>query len=338
MTLKTSYPDDLQVALEPLLSLWGLGEGATLRLLTVSENATFLAEDPLSACRLILRVHRPGYTTKEEITSELDWLNALTTHPDIHIGAPAPLLDGSYIADVTVGDITTQVVAFYFVPGSEPALNDDLCHWYYRLGQSAAHLHCHSEQWERPVGFRRRSWRFDTIIGAQSAWGDWRDLQPFTPQELQLLEDVETSVKQALTRYGESPQRFGLVHCDMRLANLLVDGDRLTVIDFDDCGLCWFGWDFATAVSFIEDDARIQEFCHAWVDGYRTVRAFSADDEAILPVLVMLRRLQLTAWIASHSETPTARDLRSDWGSNTIRLAREYLESARLNSDRVQEH
>lgn len=332
----TSYPDALQAVLKPLLPQWGLTKETSLRLLTVSENVTFLAWDPQPDSRLILRVHRPGYTTREEITSELDWLNALTLQPDIHVGSPAPLLDGSYIADITVGEITTQVVAFNFVAGNEPALDDDLCHWYYRLGQSAAHLHCHSEQWARPDGFRRRIWRFDTIIGEQSAWGDWRDLQPFSPQELQLLGDVEQSVKAALTHYGESPQRFGLVHCDMRLANLLVDGDQLTVIDFDDCGLCWFGWDFATAVSFIEDDPRIEAFCHAWVEGYRTQRAFSTSDEALLPVLVMLRRLQLTAWIASHPETSTAQELRAQWGSNTLRLAREYLQRFPLSTDSVQ--
>ena len=40
-----------------------------------------------------------------------------------------------------------------------------------------------------------------------------------------------------LARYGTGPDRFGLTHADLRIANLLVDGDRTIVIDFDDCGL-----------------------------------------------------------------------------------------------------
>ena len=56
--------------------------------------------------------------------------------------------------------------------------------------------------------------------------------------------------------YGQGRERFGLVHADIRLANLLVDGDHVRVIDFDDCGLSWFMYDFATTVSFIEDHPR----------------------------------------------------------------------------------
>ncbi len=38
---------------------------------------------------------------------------------------------------------------------------------------------------------------------------------------------------------GTGPQRYGLVHADTRLANLLVDGGRVSVIDFDDSGFSW---------------------------------------------------------------------------------------------------
>jgi len=37
-----------------------------------------------------------------------------------------------------------------------------------------------------------------------------------------------------LARFGSGAARFGLIHADMRLANLLVDGDDVCVIDFDD--------------------------------------------------------------------------------------------------------
>ena len=47
-------------------------------------------------------------------------------------------------------------------------------------------------------------------------------------------------------------ERFGLVHADLRLANLLVEDEKVNVIDFDDCGYSWFMYDFGTAVSFID--------------------------------------------------------------------------------------
>ena len=49
---------------------------ASVELLNVSENATFLVCDP-DAGPSVLRVHRLGYHTEQEITSELAWMEAL---------------------------------------------------------------------------------------------------------------------------------------------------------------------------------------------------------------------------------------------------------------------
>ena len=75
-----------------------------------------------------------------------------------------------------------------------------------------------------------------------------------------------------LAEYGTAPDRFGLIHADMRLGNLLVDGDTVTLIDFDDCGFCWFAYDFAAAISFHETNPAIPALKAAWLEGYQAVR------------------------------------------------------------------
>ena len=57
----------------------------------------------------------------------------------------------------------------------------------------------------------------------------------------------------------------------MRLANLLVDGDRVTLIDFDDCGFGWFVYDFAAAISFYEDRPNVAALRESWIAGYTKV-------------------------------------------------------------------
>ncbi len=111
----------------------------------------------------------------------------------------------------------------------------------------------------------------------------------------------------------------------MRAANLLVDGDRLGVIDFDDCGFSWFAYDFAASISFMETEPFIPELMAAWLDGYARVAPLDSEQAAALPMLVMLRRMQLTAWIASHSETPTAQAMGTAYTAGTIDLADRYL-------------
>src|SRR5260221_1287501 len=116
-------------------------------------------------------------------------------------------------------------------------------------------------------------------------------------------------MRQRLASYGRGEDRFGLIHADVRLANLLADGDDIQVIDFDDCGFGWFMFDLATAVSFMEHDPRVPELCDAWVRGYRRVLPLPAADEAEIPTFVLLRRLQLVAWVGSHPVADAALQL-----------------------------
>jgi Ser/Thr protein kinase RdoA (MazF antagonist) len=130
-----------------------------------------------------------------------------------------------------------------------------------------------------------------------------------------------------MARYGTAPDRFGLIHGDLRLANLLVDGPRLRVIDFDDCGFGWFLYDFAAAVSFFEHDPRVPALMAAWVEGYRRRGTLAAEDVAILPALVLLRRMLLLAWVASHAETPTAQAMGEAYTASALPLAERFLMS-----------
>ena len=140
-----------------------------------------------------------------------------------------------------------------------------------------------------------------------------------------LLQRVADRLAESLNAYGVESHRFGLVHADLRLANLLVEQVRLGVIDFDDCGFSCYFYDFAAAVSFIEHQPIVLELQAEWVNGYRNVVPVSNADEAMLPAFVMLRRMLLTAWIASHSETDTARTLGTNYTQETVAMGERFL-------------
>jgi Ser/Thr protein kinase RdoA (MazF antagonist) len=163
------------------------------------------------------------------------------------------------------------------------------------------------------------------MLGERPHWGSWRDAIGLDAAGAAILADVAASLRGRLAAYGEAPHRYGLIHADLRLANLLAEGERLGVIDFDDCGFCWYLYDFAAAVSFIEDDPILPALAAAWVAGYRGVAPLAEADLAMLPAFVMLRRLLLTAWLASHAETPTARALGAGYTSGTVALGRAFL-------------
>ena len=309
-----------------LLPRWGLSADTQVRLLTLSENATFLATDPARPTPVILRVHRPAYHTRSEIASELAWIEALRADGAVDTPAPLPMTDGSLIASFEDGPEPRHVVAFSFMSGSEPEASEDLASGFEMLGAISGRLHAHVRGWTPPYGFTRKTWNFDTSFGPAPLWGDWREAIALDAGGRETLERLCNLLEAKLAAYGMGPDRFGLVHADLRLANLLEDDGRLGVIDFDDCGFSWFVYDFAAAVSFLETEPYLPALQEAWVRGYRSVAPLGDDHVAMIPTFVMVRRLLLTAWIASHAETETAALAgHGTYTQGTVALARAYM-------------
>jgi Ser/Thr protein kinase RdoA (MazF antagonist) len=325
MLYQDAFLQRLETGLRNTLPKWGLPASAPVSLLTISENATYLVEDEKTGRRLVLRVHRPSYHTEDEIRSELAWITALREEGVVETPRPIPAVDGGLLCSFPDGDTRRYVAAFEHMPGKEPDASDDLVKWYGRLGEITARLHMQSRNWKPTPGFVRKVWNFDTIIGKRNYWGDWREALGLTKEGRTVLERTETRLEELTRAYGTGSGRFGLIHFDLRLANLLVEGDRLGVIDFDDCGMSWFPYDFASAVSFIEHEPYLDDLMAAWAEGYRKASPLSQEDEASLPMFVMLRRMQLTAWVASHAETPTAQAMGEPYTQGTVELAESFL-------------
>ena len=176
----------------------------------------------------------------------------------------------------------------------------------------------------------RPVWDCDTTLGSHALWGDWRVFAGFTPQEKELLERAETRICAAMVAYGKPRERFGLIHADMRLANLLVEGDILKLLDFDDCAYSWHLFDLAASLSFIEARPDLPDLVAAWLEGYRAVSTaypLVGADMAVIPSLIMMRRLQLTAWLATRHDSDPVPALLSAWKQDTLALAARYLQS-----------
>jgi Ser/Thr protein kinase RdoA (MazF antagonist) len=104
----------------------------------------------------------------------------------------------------------------------------------------------------------------------------------------------------------------------------MVDGDDLWAIDFDDCGISWYMQDIAAALACFEAGAKVDELADAWVRGYETRRQLTVAERTVLADFVMLRRLLLLGWSATH---PTAQGpgIDCDLVQVTVTAAEEYM-------------
>ena len=309
------------------LELWHVPPNSKVRLINVSENITFLIE-AISGYKAILRVHRAQYHSERGIECELAWLDALSK--DKVINAPKYYLgkDGQAIQKVidSASGQTRRVVLFEFIAGTTPDDSGDLTNSFKELGTLAAKCHIHSVGWEKPAPFERLVWDCETILGSNPIWGNWRDGPEVTKTVQKTLEQVESCVHKRLARYGKSKTRFNLIHADMRLSNLLVDDYGTRLIDFDDCGYGWFMYDFAAALSFMENDPQVEIYKKAWLQGYQKIRILSSEDIKEIDTFILLRRLALLAWIGSHIEAPEPQLLANGFALETAQLGKAWLE------------
>jgi Ser/Thr protein kinase RdoA (MazF antagonist) len=314
---------------EAALPRWGL-EGARLTMINHSENTTYRVDSPggpLGRRPVILRVHRPGYHTVDGIRSELAWMRALQADDGVRTPQAIPGKDGRDIQTVSHASLPSprNCVLFEFIEGGEPRQTHDLTEPFKQLGEVTARTHEHSRKWRRPPYFERTVWDFAHSLGPTPNWGPWLAGPDMTAARRPLLQRLVDTIEARLARFGQSPDRYGLIHADFRLANLLIHNGDIRVIDFDDCGLGWFLYDAGTAVSFFEHKPEVPGLIDAWAEGYRRVRPLAKEEEAELPTFVILRRMILFAWMGSHSETDLAKQEGPAYADGTCEMAEHYL-------------
>jgi Ser/Thr protein kinase RdoA (MazF antagonist) len=317
-----SDPVPAELALiEANLHRWPQAAGGKAVLINLSENHTFRIDMP-SGQRFALRLHRPRYQSRTAIGSEMAWLEAITDQTEIPVPRPIPGADGEIVQEVAPDRFAAL---FAFETGEAPGEEGDLTGLFTTLGRYAATLHRHVREWQQPEKFVRPIWDSAGLLDRESPWGEWRKAPHVDGETAQTLESLEGRLREDLRAYGTDIDRFGLIHADMRLANLLVDAGEVLLLDFDDSGYGWFLYDLAASLSFIETSPQVPALIRAWLTGYLEVRNLRPEDLRMIDTMILLRRMALLAWIGSHGETELAQRHAATFAADTATMARKYL-------------
>jgi Ser/Thr protein kinase RdoA (MazF antagonist) len=102
---------------------------------------------------------------------------------------------------------------------------------------------------------------------------------------------------------------------------VLIDGERVAVIDFDDAAFGWHLYDFAVALTFYQDHPRFPEFRDACFRGYARLRRLPDNLIGLLPMFLLIRRLVQIGWINARPELP-------EWGELAHRKAQIVARAA----------
>lgn len=198
---------------------------------------------------------------------------------------------------------------------------------YQTLGQCAADLHNQAGHWPLPQGFERHAWDLEGLVGETPFWGRFWELDALTDEQRQLILTARKSIRRELDQYGRNSENYGLIHADFVPENLLVDGEHVRLIDFDDAGFGWHMFELATALYFIQDERHYDCAQSALLAGYQAHRPLKPRDLATLPLFLAARGFTYLGWVQSRQETETARDLTPRLVQLACDSARRYLQS-----------
>lgn len=184
---------------------------------------------------IVLRLTSSSYRTKEEIIEELSFQNYLYEN-GAPVSQPIQYENGQWCTEVRIDEEQYCVSAFRFVEGKNWDERDDIKkEVLYNIGKALGKVHALSETYEEKRKIRRMWYEQQELLNVPALF------EKYNPA---LLDEFEKFMDQMKLLQSES-ESFGLTHGDFLMSNYLVNGNQVTIIDFDECEYSWYAMDLA---------------------------------------------------------------------------------------------
>jgi Ser/Thr protein kinase RdoA (MazF antagonist) len=274
--------------------------GASIEPLQYERNAVFAIRR--GDLRCALRIGPVDGPDRAALLDELDWLTALDRDTGLAVPVPMANLDGDVITTVGIDGMVgpRPCILLRWVDGerAHPVLSAATAR---RIGAVMARLHVHAAGLPPSALAARAPWG-RARLGLDAAAIAAVDHDGLAADELALVEGAVTRIDHELSAIGDRPAVWGPIHGDLHLDNLLVDGDRVGVIDFDDCGRGHYGYDLAVVLDAIrrriaDSDREYAALRSELLAGYTELRSLPATLDAELVTFRAVREIATLAFI-----------------------------------------
>jgi Ser/Thr protein kinase RdoA (MazF antagonist) len=296
---------DVEAMAQQALEAWGL-QSAKHELVLISENIVFRVETGDGKV-LRLCLHRSWYHNLQELISECQWTRALSEY-GISTPIQVPALDGNdyvLVRDNVSGEARYASMNQWVdgeIMGRIVAHSEDFTVHFKRMGEMAAQIHNQASNWKPPPGFTRHSLDAEGFMGDKPFWGPFWASPALTSDEQKKFAQLRETVYQMLTRLDTNSDNYSMIHADLTPLNLVINGEHLHVIDFDDAGFGWHMYELAVGVFSYQDHPRFPDMVKAVFEGYRQGRQLEKKSADLLPLFLLIRALASVGWVAARPE------------------------------------
>lgn len=184
---------------------------------------------------IFIRITHESHRNKQLIQAEIEWIQYLSTN-GILVAKPVFSKNDLLIETVVYDNDTFFIVAFEEAIGKGigqyPWSTDNV----ELLGRLTAKMHILSKNYIPTNSCKRFVWYENNYI---SRAGEY-----LPNGHLKVLDALNDLIEQ-IHKLPKDMDSYGLIHGDMVACNYHVDGDKITLFDFDEASYCWFINDIA---------------------------------------------------------------------------------------------
>lgn len=288
---------------------------ALLQEITIGNSGSYIFEVASQHKAYILRATLYTQTKQAHLAFESDWMEYLATQMD-GIAKPVRSVNNRLFEVIETGDtqflLSLQEKARGSIVDVENPnqFNESL---FLNLGALMGRMHKLTKEYK------------GNVICPEFAWNGpnfWR-------KDIAILDDdilqAEKRLLSEINRLPINKDTYGIVHFDIHTDNFLVEGEHITLIDFDTCQLNWYAADIASAIFFmvlkganplknLSETAR-SEFAEthltAYLQGYLQTNAI---DEYWIDTFDLFMKYQMIdEYVAAQSYWPKELSHRQQW-------------------------
>ena len=279
----TIVDDGSSPVAERILEVWAYDPGS-LHFFRSSANFTYRFQDQGKG--RFLRFVDGSDRHRDMVEAELAIVQALAA-AGLDVAAPVPSKLGHAVETVETTWGTFHAVVFPALDGQRYECDELSESGFQAWGVALGRLHAATS----PLA----------DVSGRPSWSDHLAfIRGYLPQDHPGLQSEFDDLASSLAALSISRETYGLIHGDFEQDNLVWQGNRIGILDFDDCAHMWYAADVAWALrDLLEsgadmDDARARAF----VEGYREQRPLNEESLSTVPLFLRLSRLHTYARLA----------------------------------------
>jgi Ser/Thr protein kinase RdoA (MazF antagonist) len=256
----------------------------------------------------------PHQDTKslQRIQSRLAFTRFMSEH-GVDLVYPLPREDGTLVASALSGE---QVFIAFIMPKAEGihAKNEmwDAA-FAQRLGKLIGSMHRITKLYPPSQQVALNGSGEDDILGWKQEWQYFYD--ECSDSEIKAR---WVTIRERLDKLPIHSDAYGYIHNDPHFQNILVNGDRLVLLDFDVANYNWFMTDIAIVLQSllflktggmnrpVKDAAQLRQFFTEFMHGYRSENDLADYWLEQIDLFISYRRILLFVvsqdWLAEHSQ------------------------------------